>query len=209
MIRINLLPFREARKKENIKRQISVFVLSVVLLLALMGLFYFRLNAQIGSLEHTKHQIEKELAKYKDTNKELERVKKRIDDLKTKLEVIRTLEKNKTGPVRLLDEIAMAVPKDKLWLRSLKENGGLLLLEGTAMDNETVALFMTNLEAAKHIRSVNLKSTKLRVLKQYKLNLADFSLECKTYSYKEKTKPKKKKGKKRRRGRRARKKKKR
>jgi type IV pilus assembly protein PilN len=39
MIRINLLPFRAARKKENIRRQLSIYVLSVVCLLLLMGLF--------------------------------------------------------------------------------------------------------------------------------------------------------------------------
>jgi len=46
MIRINLLPFRAARKKENIRRQISVFVLSVVCLALLMGFVFLNFKKQ-------------------------------------------------------------------------------------------------------------------------------------------------------------------
>lgn len=202
MIRINLLPFREARKKENIRRQISIYLLSVGLMLCLMALGYLRIQSTLNGLRAEKKAKTAELAKYKDTNKRLAEVKKKISEIKTKLEVIRGLEKDKMGPVRLLDEIAMAVPRDKLWLRSLVEKKGMLTLEGTAMDNETVALFMNNLEAAPHIVSVNLKSTRLRVLKQYKLNLMDFALDCKTYAFKEKKKQPKKRRASRKRGRR-------
>ena len=198
MIKINLLPFRAARKKENIKRQISVYVLSVLLLVCLMVLGFLRLNGTLNQVRAEKARKAKELAKYKDTNRQLAKIKKRIKQIKAKLQVIRSLEKDKVGPVQLLDEIAMAVPRDKLWLRSLKEHKGKLSLVGTAMDNEPVALFMNNLEAAPHIKTVDLKRTKLKVLKKYKLSLTDFELDCKTYAYKEKRKvrPGKSKGRK-------------
>ena len=196
MIRINLLPFRDVRKKENIKRQISIFVLSVLLLICVMVYSFLMLNSKVEALQAKKAEISKELARYKDTTKEIKEIKEKIKKMRTKLEVIRRLERNKQGPVRLLDEIATAIPKDKLWLNSLKEAKGILILEGTAMDNETVAFFMTALEKQPHIKTVDLKSTRLRPLKEYKLDLTDFALECKTYLYKEK-KPKKTKGKKR------------
>lgn len=198
MIRINLLPFREVRKKENIRRQISIFALSVVLLISVMVYAFIMLNNKVKALETQKQGIKKEMTKYKDTTKKIKDIKKKISEMQTKLDVIRTLERNKQGPVRLLDEIAMAVPKDKLWLNSLKDTKGVLLLEGTAMDNETVAFFMTALEGQPHIKTVDLKMAKLRRLKEYKLDLTDFKLECKTYLYKEK-KPKKATGKKRKR----------
>lgn len=183
MIRINLLPFRAARKKENIKRQVSLFILGLILLFSVMGYLFIMLNGKLSTLRIEKAQKTKELATYEGTNKKLQELKRKIEEIRTKLEVIRALEKNKTGPVRLLDEISVAVPKDKLWLRGLEEKQGVLTLTGTAMDNETVALFMTNLEISEHITSVDLKNTKLRTLQQYKLNVTDFILECKTYSY--------------------------
>jgi len=78
----------------------------------------------------------------------------------------------------------MAVPRNKLWLRSLDEKEGVLTLMGSAMDNETVALFMTNLKDSQHIVSVDLQSTKLRNVSEYKVNVTDFTLICKTYSFK-------------------------
>ena len=193
MIRINLLPFRAARKKENIRRQISIYVLSVVCLVLLMGLFFLNLNRKVTVLKEDRIAKKKELATYAETTKKINELKKKIAEIRAKLHVIKDLESKKTGPVLLLDELSMAVPKEKLWLTSLDERKGILTLKGTAMDNDTVALFMTNLERSKHILSVDLKSTKLKNLKQYKLNVIDFDLTCKIYSYKEETKPKTKK----------------
>jgi type IV pilus assembly protein PilN len=193
MIRINLLPFRAARKKENIRRQISVFVLSVVCLVLLMGFVFLNLSRTVAALETDMSSKKRELATYAETTKKIEVLKKKISEVRAKLNVIKELETKKTGPVLLLDELSMAVPKEKLWLTDLNEKQGILTLQGTAMDNDTVALFMTNLENAKHIVSVDLQTAKLKNLPKYKLNVVDFVLKCKTYSHKEQAKPETKK----------------
>ena len=189
MIRINLLPFRAARKKENIRRQLMVYGLSVVLLLSIMGYTFFYLTSTLNGLKEDEKRIQDELKTYEQTIKRIAELEKKIKEIRAKLEVIRSLEKNKTGPVHLLDEIALAVPKEKLWLSSMKETKGSLTLTGTAMDNETVALFMTNLENSDYISGVELQSAKLREIKEYKLNVSDFVLDCKTYAFKEKAAP--------------------
>ena len=197
MIKINLLPFRAARRQENIRRQISVYALSVLFCLVVTGYFFLKLNGDIKNLEAEKTAKKKELITYAETTKKIKVLKNKIKEIRAKLEVIRGLEKNKTGPVRLLDEIATAVPKDKLWLSSLSEKQGILTLKGTAKDNDTVALFMTTLEKAEQLSSVSLGSTKLRRLQEHKMNVTDFELSCKTYAYKEKDKPTSKKSRKR------------
>ena len=189
MIRINLLPFRAARKKENIRRQLMVYGLSVVLLLSIMGYTFFYLTSTLNGLKEDEKRIQDELKTYEQTIKRIAELEKKIKEIRAKLEVIRELEKNKTGPVHLLDELALAVPKEKLWLSSMKETKGSLTLTGTAMDNETVALFMTNLEQSDYISGVELQSAKLREIKEYKLNVSDFVLDCKTYAFKEKAAP--------------------
>ena len=50
MIRINLLPFRSARKKENIRRQLSIFVLSLILTVVAIFGVNLLLDSQIGDL---------------------------------------------------------------------------------------------------------------------------------------------------------------
>ena len=198
MIRINLLPFRAARKKENIRKQLTIYALSVVFALVVMAYYFLQLRSELSSLKQEEQQIRADLASYKKTIERINALEKKIAEIRKKLDVIKDLEKKKTGPVLLLDQIAMAVPKEKLWLTALIERAGNLTLNGTAMDNETVALFMTNLEKAELIKAVDLTSTRLRHLPQYKLSVADFSLECKTYAFKEKEKKARKRGKRRR-----------
>jgi len=190
MIRINLLPFRAARKKENIRRQLTIFALSVVFALVVMAYYFMKLSTTLSNLKKEEQQIRVELAAYKKTIERINDLEKKIAEIRKKLDVIKDLEKKKTGPVLLLDQIAMAVPKEKLWLTSLVEKNGKLTLDGTAMDNETVAVFMTNLENSELITAVDLKSTRLRSLPKYKLSVSDFSLECTTYAFKQEPKAK-------------------
>ena len=192
MIRINLLPFRAARKKENIKRQSSIYVLTVILLLVGMGYTFLDLSSQLSKLKDDENKVKAELATYQKTVDEIDKLENKIKEIEAKLAVIKTLEKGKTGPVHLLDEVAKAVPKEKLWLNSFNESGGNLQLSGTAMDNETVALFMTNLEKSEYINTVDLQNARLRNIKDYQLRVSDFVLTCKTYAHKEKPEPMKK-----------------
>ena len=198
MIRINLLPFRAARKKENIRRQLTIFALSVLFAVVVMAYYFLQLRSELSSLRAEEQRIKVELAGYKKTIERINSLEKKISEIRKKLDVIKDLEKKKTGPVLLLDQIAGAVPKEKLWLTSLVEKKGKLTLNGTAMDNETVAVFMTNLERSELITAVDLKSAKLRNLPKYKLSVADFSLECTTYAFKEKKKVTGKKGRRKR-----------
>ncbi len=184
MIRINLLPFRAARKKENIRRQVSIFILSVILVCVIMGGIGWLKSQELSSLKERKQHVESELATYEETIKKIESLEKQIAEITKKLNVIKELERQKTGPVRLLDQVAMAVPKDKLWLTGFVEKDGKLTLTGTAMDNETVSLFMTQLEKAELITDVGFKSAKTRTISDQKLRVSDFSLECTTYAHK-------------------------
>ena len=190
MIKINLLPFRAARQKENIRRQISVYGLSVIFLLLVIGYMSLNLNTKLNDLQSDKAQKTRELATYAETTKKIKLLETKKKQVRAKLDIIRGLEKKKIGPVRLLDELSMAVPRNKLWLTSLGEKKGILQLKGTAMDNDTVALFMTNLEKAENINSVDLISAQLKTLADYEPSVTNFVLSCKTYAFMEKPKKK-------------------
>jgi len=178
MIKINLLPFRAARKRENIKRQITFYLVVVALTLVLVVVTFTKLTSKASKLKAQENAITAELATFKKELDEIRNLEKRIQEIRTKLGVIKDLEKGKTGPVLLLADVADAVPRDMLWLTSYKEGGGKLTLTGTAMDNETVALFMNNLEDGAQISTVDLESATLRDIPQYGLKVSDFILNC-------------------------------
>ena len=62
MIRINLLPFRAARKKENIRRQVSIVLLSLFLVILLMVYFNISLKNQIKALDAEVKSTKKQIA---------------------------------------------------------------------------------------------------------------------------------------------------
>jgi len=189
MIKINLFPFRAARAKENIRRQVTIYVLSTLFLLLVLGYYALDFNKKVTTLKADQDAKQRNLATFQATTAKLTKLKKTIADLEAKLHTIEDLEKGKTGPVKLLDDIAMSVPRDKLWLVSLKESAGILTLAGTAMDNETVADFMNRLESTESMNSVELVKTQQKKIASLKLNLKAFALNCKTYAYKEPEQP--------------------
>jgi len=180
MIRINLLPFRAARKRENIRQQISVYIGTVILALLVIGFLSIQKIGQASDKKAEEESLKSEIVSYQKEIEELKAVEKKTKEVKIKLDVIKELEKGKTGPVLLLADVADSVPKGKLWLRSYSEKKGSLSLTGTAMDNETVALFMSNLEKTQQITTVDLESAEQRDIPQYNIKVSDFVLKCGT-----------------------------
>lgn len=183
MIRINLLPFRAARKRENVKRHITVYIATVCVALAAMVISFIWLSSTLSGLKDDEGRLNNELASYQKELQEIKDLEGKISQVNSKLSIIKELEKGKTGPVLLLSDIANAVPKDKLWLTSLKESKGNLSLSGTAMDNETVSLFMKNLKNTEQVTADPvLNSTTRKDIPQHRLTVSDFVLECKIYT---------------------------
>ncbi len=191
MIRINLVPFRAARKKENIRRQISVFLLSVLLIVVAGLLLYTRWSSQIQALETKNKATKKELAAAAKKAKEVDKIKRQLATLRKKTQIIKNLKSNRKAPVRLLDVMTQVTVENRMWFNKFNFRGRNVSIAGTAMDNQTVADFMTRLEQTKLFASVNLRT--LSHKKVGRNSLKRFSINCKTAV---KKKAKKKSGKK-------------
>jgi len=163
MIRINLLPFRAARKKENVRRQISIFSLSVFFIA--IALFYYNsvLANQVRELEGGVSSAKVELKKYKEINKEIKILQKKLATLKQKRKVIEDLDASREDAVRLLDKMTEVMVPGRMWLTSFSAMGDGVKLSGTAIDNKTVADFMTNLQKVEQFSAVNLLQTSRQV----------------------------------------------
>lgn len=144
MIRINLLPVRAAKKQELGKQQIVLFAL--VLVAAGIGNFYWyasrgsqneKLQAEVANLQRESTELDRIIGEVKNIAKER-------DKLKEKLAVLDTLKKGRTGPVKMLDAMSSAIPKN-VWLRDMVETAGGMKLEGSALSNDDVAEFMKGL----------------------------------------------------------------
>jgi type IV pilus assembly protein PilN len=176
MIRINLLPLRAERKKEDARRLISVYVLSVSLVLIGMVAWYLSGRQQVSRLEDELAKNKSEIAHYTELAKQIDQYKAQKAALDAKLGVITDLERSKTGPVHLLDELATRLPVQRLWLTSLEQRGSGMTLKGQALDNESIANFMRQLEASDYISNVDLQGVEQKENGGSKL--MEFSLAC-------------------------------
>lgn len=175
MIRINLLPFRAARKKENVRRQISIFLLSFVFLLVVVIYYNVNLNQKINRLKVKNEETTAQLAKYNKINKEIAEIKQKLTVLNQKIDVINDLNGSRTEAVLLLESMTQLIVPDRMWFTSFTLKGDNIAVKGVAMDERTIADFMKNLEGS--YANVSLKSMQRKTIEGKNVNLKDFSFE--------------------------------
>jgi type IV pilus assembly protein PilN len=175
MIKINLLLARKEKKKVGMRKEIIVLILSVFLLSVLLIFVEWRIDKDkedtIARISATK----KDITYYKSLITEFNKAKTLQKTLQDKLNVINSLRKEKSSPARVLDELSVGKP-ERIQLESLKKEGSKLGIEGIALDDETVANFMTNLRKSKIFKNVDLIVSEQ--IEQSKIRLKRFILSC-------------------------------
>ena len=157
MIRINLLPVRTSKRQEAVRTQLVMGGLGAAALLVVLFLFHGVMVARVASAESDVDDLTAEVERMKTLAAQAEQAEKLKSDLQRKLDVIKGLKANRTGPVRMLDELADASP-EKLSLTSLDEEKGAIKLAGIAVSNEVISQFLSNLEQSEYFRDVYLNS---------------------------------------------------
>jgi len=175
MIKINLLLARKEKKRVGLRKEIVVLILSVVLLVALIILFQWRLEKETEETLAKISKTKKDIAYYKSLTTEVEKKKEEQKMLQDRLNIINSLRKEKATPAKVLDELSIDKP-EKLHLESLKKDGSKLGIEGIALDDETIANFMTNLRKSKLFKNVDLIVSEQ--VEQSKVKLKKFILSC-------------------------------
>jgi len=178
MIRINLLPFRAARKKENVRRQVSVFLLSFSLIIIAVVYYNIWLGKKIDKLKARNQDTVTQIAKYDKINKEIAKIKKTLRNLEQKTKVIETLEGGRKDAVKLLEAMTEMIVKERMWFTNLSVQGENITIRGIALDERTIADFMKNLEGTGTgpFSNVTLKSLQRQQIKGKSLNLKSFNV---------------------------------
>jgi len=158
MIRLNLLPLKETERALGRRQQLSLVALGVAVALLIMIVPFAIQGRRLASLEHQIDTLNKEIQQYNVQVKEvhdIDRVKKEVE---TKLRIIDDLNRKRIGPSRVLDDLSLATP-DNLWLIDFTENNAQATITGMALDNETIARFMRQLQDSPYFYTVDLVET--------------------------------------------------
>jgi type IV pilus assembly protein PilN len=158
MIDINLLPHREARRVADLRESVAVLGLGLVLV---AGGVYFAnrsVGKEIAQATSTVRQLEADIERYKPEEAKVKNFRVQRDELEDKLAVIDSLDKARSGPVRMMEELARTTP-ERLWLKELNTNKGRITLRGESIDTGVVADFLRALNASKYFVNVDLDRT--------------------------------------------------
>lgn len=174
MIQINLLPVREIKRRKAAKQQIFFggFALCF-LLLFLVFVELYQLNT-IGKLKQEEQSINTEKQKYAKILEEIKKMEEEKKLLLTRIDVIKQLKQSSSLTVHVLDEVAQYTPPTRMWLKSLSQSGSQLILTGMALDEQTIAKYMDDLENSQYIQGVGLTKTAMEVYAER--NLKQFTI---------------------------------
>ncbi len=179
MIKINLLLARKEKKKAALGKELIVLIISVVLLLGTLVFVEWEINRKTEATDAQITKTKNEITYYKSLTTEVEKKKEEQRMLQNRLDTISSLRRDKARAAKVLDELSTDKP-EKLQLESLKKDGAKLNMEGIALDDETIANFMTNLRKSKLFKNVDLVVSEQ--IEQSKMKFKKFILSCEIIS---------------------------
>lgn len=150
MIRINLLPHRQIKRAER-QRQFNLMLLATMIAavaIVFMGQTYITAqidtqNSRNGRLDTAIAQLDKEIA-------DIKKLKEQIRSVLDRKRVVENLQNDRSQAVVLLDELARQLPEG-VYLKSIKQQGAEITLEGITDTNARVATLVRNLGNSKYL----------------------------------------------------------
>jgi type IV pilus assembly protein PilN len=130
--------------------------LSLALVIIVAVWFNWLLSSKIETLDKRIKDTKAQVEKYNKINKEIAEIKKKLDVLNKKIDVIQSLDLTRKAPVELLDDMSKLVVENQMWLTELSEKTDGIKVVGVALDNPTIAEYMTRIETSKKYIEVKL-----------------------------------------------------
>ena len=159
MIRINLLPHREEKRK---RRQQQFLVLAVLAGLAgalVAGAVWVFLDQQETQQRANVAYMKAEIDKLDKQIEEIRKIREETASLLAKKQVVEGLQSNRSEPVQLLDQLLRQLPEG-VYLKAIKQTGPKVNILGYAQSNARVSTLMRNLGASPYLENPELVEIK-------------------------------------------------
>lgn len=145
MIRVNLLPHREEKRRARRQQFFAVGGLLVVLVGAIWFVGFTAINGYISAQQATNDYLEKEISVLKKQIAEIASLKEQTDALLARKRIIESLQGNRAETVSLFDELLRRVP-DGVRFVSLNQEGTKLSISGESLSEARVSTLIRALE---------------------------------------------------------------
>ena len=173
MIRVNLLPHREMRRR-RLQQQFVMMLLTVMLLGA--GAWVVVHTSVTRSYENQiarNDYLKSEIAKLDKEIEDIKKLKEMTAALLARKRVVETLQSNRSDVVHLLDELARELP-DGVYLKAIKQQGTRVTITGLTQSQARVSTLMRSIEASPHLENASL--VEIKAIAQTGARLNEFTL---------------------------------
>lgn len=148
MTRINLLPWREARRIQRQRELIAMLAVVALLAVGLVALVYSDVGQRIEFQQERNNYLRGEIARLKKAAEELQALQQTRNRLVERLNVIQKLQTSRPGMVRMLDELVRLIPQD-IYLTTFKTAENQITLIGVARSDVIISSLMRSIRDAK------------------------------------------------------------
>lgn len=156
MARINLLPWRETRRKRQ-QRDFGLMVgLAALLTAAACGGVHFFIEDMTSYQRDRNAYLQGEIKKLDKQIEEIKDLEKTRDKLIARMNVIYKLQSSRPEVVHLFDELVTTIP-DGAYLTQVTQVNRSLTLDGRAESNARVSSYMRNIERSEWLAKPELK----------------------------------------------------
>ena len=145
MARINLLPWREEKRKERQRQFLSSFVLIAILGIVIVFFTGFIFDQKISHQLSRNQMVQKEISALEIRIKRIEELERTRARLISRKQVIESLQASRSTTVELLDKLAKSIPAG-VTLTTIRQQGKALALVGTSQSNARVSAYLRGLE---------------------------------------------------------------
>ncbi len=174
MIRINLLPHREEKRKARRQQFYALSGLVTVLAAVIWFLGYSIISGWTTTQLERNDFLRGEIASLEKEIAEIKKLKQQTDAFLARKRVIEALQSNRTETIHLFNELSKETP-DGVHLKSLKQTGQKLAISGWAQSNARITALMDNMNASPLLENSRLIESRTEVVAGKRLNA--FSME--------------------------------
>jgi type IV pilus assembly protein PilN len=158
MIKVNLLPVKKRKKAKPLPTFLIVTIGIAAAAVAMMIYLNFFFQGRVAERKAKVAENDKTLAELETKIKAVEDFEKLNADYQKRKEIIEQLGKNKTLPVKILDEVSRRLP-DGVWLTAMNIKGNDVAMACTEFSNTDVVNFVNNLKGSPLLTDVYLQES--------------------------------------------------
>lgn len=143
MILINLLPHREAKRRQRKQAFFVGLGVSAAVGALVVGLWYAVLGQMTSSQAERNEFLKAEIQRLEAQIKDIATLRQEIEALKARQKAVEDLQTDRNTPVYLLDELVKQTPEG-VYLTSIKQAAQTVTVLGVAQTNERVSELLRN-----------------------------------------------------------------